>query len=182
MKKSIEADWSTVLTRESEPFKYNGLTLGFYVGKKQKRKFKKKYAALLGGLPLGKKQRRKLRKQQREENKPKKQQNSFKDYYDRYILSGTWRQRKNKFYADFGKVCMACGDQKRVTLHHMSYEHMKEELDHELIALCWNCHKEYHRKNGTQKDMIFKTLYFVNLRRKERGLSEYDNTNPLKPS
>ncbi len=82
--------------------------------------------------------------------------------YDVYIHSEEWLEVKNRYYRKFGRKCAACGSVNRVHLHHMYYGNFGHEEDADLIPLCEKHHKEYHDKNGTQRNMIKRTMDFVN--------------------
>jgi hypothetical protein len=95
--------------------------------------------------------RTKIRKERKYARVPKK--------YKVYIKSKWWRQRKNRYYQDFGKKCMLCGSAKFIDLHHIEYKSSEFgfEKDKTLIALCRNCHAEFHLryklKQNMQKEM-----------------------------
>jgi hypothetical protein len=93
--------------------------------------------------------------------KAKKEKREVMPKYKVYILSKKWRARCALFYKMHGKFCVACGETRNIHLHHMSYQHMGNELDGELAPLCRDCHKEYHELNGVQRDMIKKTCAFI---------------------
>lgn len=106
-----------------------------------------------------KKQKRKSRKYWQEK------QLTYREFYNRYILSKEWRARKENFYKKFGRKCVACGTKKKLNVHHMSYENLTHEKDEELIVLCVFCHEEYHNQFGVQRNMVKKTLQFIENKR-----------------
>jgi hypothetical protein len=88
-----------------------------------------------------------------------------KPRYQEYINSPAWRRRCKDFYSKYGKACAACGETRRIHMHHMSYRHLGNEADHELTPLCRECHETYHRTYGTHLDMISTTTAFIAERR-----------------
>lgn len=171
MKKRSVSDVFSSLTRASEPFLYNGKPLDFYNGKKAPRGETTSYVLIETAVATkGKKRklRRKLRLKFLKKTKPQPARQTVK--YHEYIISESWRKRCRTFYKRYGRVCAACGSYDRIVVHHMSYVHMGNELDSELAPLCWDCHGEYHRRNGTQTDMIKRSVAFIEEKRQARQL------------
>lgn len=83
--------------------------------------------------------------------------------YSDYIKSNAWRDRKNKYFQTHKRQCNACYSTLFVQVHHMVYRKklFGIEPDEHLMVLCSPCHIEYHQKNGTQQNMLQKTLDFV---------------------
>lgn len=100
------------------------------------------------------------RHQKRNQRKVKKH-----SHYDTYINSKEWERRRNLYWQSHVKRCAVCDTASHIHLHHMSYEKFKNEPDEHLIPLCENHHAQYHRENGTQRNMIRKTLRFVEIRK-----------------
>lgn len=96
-------------------------------------------------------------KRKRSRVKPKDRRST----YDVYIHSEEWQGVKNRYYRQYGRKCAACGSVNRVHLHHMYYGNFGKEEDADLIPLCAKHHEEYHAKNGTQRNMINRTMDFV---------------------
>lgn len=44
-----------------------------------------------------------------------------------------------------GHACKLCGGEYRLTVHHISYEHLYNEKDDELVTLCAPCHEKLHQ-------------------------------------
>lgn len=87
--------------------------------------------------------------------------------YSVYIKSEWWTKRKNKFYKENEKRCMACLGTKYIDLHHLFYGNYGNETDEQLVALCRLCHEEYHQTYGVAKDMIHTTNIFIIEKREE---------------
>lgn len=81
--------------------------------------------------------------------------------YETYIRSSVWFNRKEEFFRRYSRKCKACGSNKSIQCHHMSYKHMGREPDSDLIALCRSCHNGIHRVYDREKNN--KTLKQVTL-------------------
>lgn len=71
--------------------------------------------------------------------------------YSRYIQSSEWFNRKEEFFAIHGRKCKACGSNKSIHCHHMSYKNMGHEPDSDLVALCGSCHNGVHKVYNREK-------------------------------
>jgi phage terminase large subunit GpA-like protein len=73
------------------------------------------------------------------------------DYYDWYISSTKWSDRKRSYYDSHAKICLACGSEQDIHLHHHTYKRLGKELNSDLIPLCEKHHRqvhELHRQRG----------------------------------
>lgn len=88
-----------------------------------------------------------------------------KNYKD-YIVSKHWVKRKNLFYKKFGRFCVVCKSVRHITLHHLKYNSKEfgHESDEDLVALCWTCHENFHKKYGVKKECKkeFKEFFLEN--------------------
>lgn len=66
--------------------------------------------------------------------------------YDRYIHSGRWRRKCNRYYAHNGRGCHwpACRARSGA-VHHLTYVHFRHERMRELTGLCRAHHSDIHR-------------------------------------
>lgn len=80
--------------------------------------------------------------------------------YHEYIKSRRWGRRRALYYKTHERKCAACSSPK-VTLHHTSYQRLGKELDEDLLALCWDCHKAFHDRHGVQKNMQKNSVRFA---------------------
>ncbi len=67
--------------------------------------------------------------------------------YKKYLRSKFWLNKRKRFIKKYGR-CQLCGE-KNLTfnLHHNTYENIFREKDIDLILLCRECHKNYHKKS-----------------------------------
>lgn len=99
--------------------------------------------------------------------------------YEKYIRSERWYMRARQYYRQYGKQCAVCNTDDQITLHHMSYAHMGNERDNELVALCKTHHSEYHERNGTQSNMVRRTKAFIKKKRNTALVGEGDAAGKL---
>lgn len=111
---------------------------------------------------LGKEHRKLSRRQSRQKHqKRKREQSGYRLTYANYINSDKWREIKNRYYQKFPRKCAACLSSKKIHLHHMVYGNFGDEKDEDLIPLCEPHHADYHRANGTQRNMKRTTMAFI---------------------
>lgn len=82
--------------------------------------------------------------------------------YKSYMLSNLWVNRKNRYWQEHGRFCVACGGTFKVTLHHAFYSGCYgQEPDTDVFALCQGCHSRFHKTYKLQKDMRKDTNIFI---------------------
>lgn len=64
--------------------------------------------------------------------------------YKGYLKSPEWLELRKKQLRN-QKVCQACGTEKRLNVHHMTYRRLGNEKLKNLKTLCKECHFELHR-------------------------------------
>ena len=71
--------------------------------------------------------------------------------YESYIHSASWRKRRQRALRLGHYRCALCGSTQSLQVHHLTYAHLGNELDSELMVLCTSCHNKVHaqkrRKN-----------------------------------
>jgi hypothetical protein len=89
--------------------------------------------------------------------------------YHAYIASVHWIARRNRYWREHKRECAACSSTEYVQVHHMAYRKMEfgHERDSDLVPLCHSDHDEYHRRYGTQGNMLETTHAFIDERRQE---------------
>ena len=68
---------------------------------------------------------------------------SLPGWYKKYLRSPIWLIRRNQIVAE-RKSCEVCGDTEKLEVHHLSYEHLFDEPDEELLLTCDLCHETIH--------------------------------------
>ncbi len=90
-----------------------------------------------------------------------------------YIQGERWKERKEAYYKKFGKICAACFSKKCVDLHHMTYKRLGNEWDEDLVPLCRDCHKSFHRMfPGKGRKMKKQTMKFIQLEQERLAMNE----------
>ena len=64
--------------------------------------------------------------------------------YSEYLKTEWWQQRRAKALARAEHRCQVCNSDKRLEIHHRTYERLGHERDADLIALCHDCHTLFH--------------------------------------
>lgn len=72
--------------------------------------------------------------------------------YEDYIASPEWCIRRERALMIAGNHCQLCGAKNNLEIHHNTYEHLGNELDHELFVLCEPCHAKHHDRIPTNSD------------------------------
>lgn len=83
--------------------------------------------------------------------KSKPEKPKTKSEYDKYRDSKEWKHIRNLVLDRDGHKCRTCGakeTERELHVHHSTYEHIYDELNHldDLITLCSVCHRGLHNK------------------------------------
>lgn len=62
-------------------------------------------------------------------------------WYNAYLRSEEWADRRRKVFRRAGNMCEGCQDVPANQVHHLSYEHVGYERLWELVAICTTCHE-----------------------------------------
>lgn len=71
----------------------------------------------------------------------------FFAWYNEYLKSPGWRERRQKVIARCGGLCEGCRDAEATQVHHLTYSHVGREMLYHLVALCDECHEQAHIPN-----------------------------------
>ena len=69
--------------------------------------------------------------------------------YVAYLASAAWRERKERALASAAACCWCCRalpTERRLDLHHMTYERLGHEQYGDLVLLCRKCHEAVHAR------------------------------------
>lgn len=69
--------------------------------------------------------------------------------HNEYLRSREWRDKRALVLDRCNGVCEGCRRAKATQVHHLTYEHWKDELLWELVAVCDDCHERAHTKRAT---------------------------------
>lgn len=67
-----------------------------------------------------------------------------REYYDAYIKSERWANKRAMVLKRCSQTCEGCGVRPATQVHHLTYEHLGDELLFELVGLCRDCHERVH--------------------------------------
>lgn len=70
--------------------------------------------------------------------------------YEDFLQTDYWKLVSEQARINAHYKCQLCGcNDKKLNVHHNTYEHRGEEFKHmeDLICLCEDCHNFYHRKD-----------------------------------
>jgi 5-methylcytosine-specific restriction endonuclease McrA len=67
----------------------------------------------------------------------------FKTYQE-YLQSEMWQDKKNLILEIAEYKCQKCGSKKNLQVHHLNYDSVGNENQHDVIVLCKNCHEKEH--------------------------------------
>ena len=66
--------------------------------------------------------------------------------HDVYLASTEWKMRRKRVLDRCHYVCEGCGTQSACEVHHLTYNHWKNEFLFELVGLCRACHQRLERR------------------------------------
>lgn len=82
-------------------------------------------------------------------------------FYENYLTSEKWNFKRHHIAELNNYKCQICGKKikKGYHIHHITYEHLGDELDSELMFLCPVCHlqkihKQFKSKKNIKKEKI----------------------------
>jgi hypothetical protein len=75
-----------------------------------------------------------------------KKDNWFKEHSE-YLQTSKWKAIRQKVFIRDNFICQGCLEAPATEVHHLTYDHWKDELMFELISVCYNCHhNKIHKK------------------------------------
>jgi 5-methylcytosine-specific restriction endonuclease McrA len=68
--------------------------------------------------------------------------------YNDYLKTGRWAKIRQRELSRAHGCCELCGAQPRrqrkLHVHHLTYDRLGNEPSEDLIVLCWSCHQDAH--------------------------------------
>lgn len=61
-----------------------------------------------------------------------------------HLASPKWWSLRERVMERDGGICQGCGAEGASEVHHLTYDHMDDELLFELVAVCRQCHSRVH--------------------------------------
>ncbi|WP_109993337.1 HNH endonuclease [Salinisphaera sp. LB1] len=68
----------------------------------------------------------------------------FFRWYDKYLKSSKWKEKREKVLLRAQGVCEGCRETAASEVHHLTYRNVGDELLFQLVAVCNSCHKRLH--------------------------------------
>lgn len=68
------------------------------------------------------------------------------EQHNEYLQTPEWAAKREAVLRRSGGICEGCRQAHAVHVHHISYDHWREELSWELAAVCLDCHERAHGK------------------------------------
>lgn len=79
--------------------------------------------------------------------------------YKEYLKTKHWLKLKALYSYQYEiKRCRLCGSERRLNIHHVTYENLGNETFKDLIYLCQPCHYKIHEEFGTADTKMLKRL------------------------
>ena len=91
--------------------------------------------------------------------------------YKIYINSSSWINKSKQFIKN-AKKCQRCGSFYGLGCHHKNYNNIGKETYKDIIVLCWDCHKKFHRNLKGKKVHMFKYFEKMELENLENNGNE----------
>jgi 5-methylcytosine-specific restriction endonuclease McrA len=82
--------------------------------------------------------------QQAREQERQQQSAEWWQQYDAYLQTPAWRAKRAAVLERDDHLCQGCRKRAATQAHHLTYEHVGNELLFELVAICEMCHRVLH--------------------------------------
>lgn len=73
-----------------------------------------------------------------------KENEQWQAWYQQYLKSSEWAERRRLVIQRAGGICEGCGRAPAIQAHHITYKHAGNEFLWELRAICRGCHERIH--------------------------------------
>lgn len=70
----------------------------------------------------------------------------FDSEYGAYLRSPEWANKRRLVMKRCGGICEGCMENPATQVHHLTYDHVGNELLFELVGICRECHEKVHAK------------------------------------
>lgn len=70
----------------------------------------------------------------------------FDGEYGAYLRSPEWAAKRRLVMKRCGGICEGCMVNPATQVHHLTYDHVGDELLFELVGICRQCHEKVHAK------------------------------------
>lgn len=80
-----------------------------------------------------------------------KEKAEFDAWYSGYLQSTEWKLKRQKVLRRCRNICEGCMQARANVVHHLTYEHVGNELLFELVGLCEACHDKAHAQQSQEE-------------------------------
>lgn len=100
-------------------------------------------------------QRQRWAQEQAERNAAWEQAQAERDaawwnWYNDYLKSPAWRDRRTRVLERDGHICQACLRREATQVHHLTYARVGNEPLFDLTSICTTCHQALHADDNRQ--------------------------------
>jgi hypothetical protein len=84
-----------------------------------------------------------------QEREQEREQNSIEWFkqHNEYLQTNQWKAIRLKVLKRDNNLCQGCLEAPATEVHHLNYDHWKNELMFELLSVCYDCHhNKIHKK------------------------------------
>jgi 5-methylcytosine-specific restriction endonuclease McrA len=71
--------------------------------------------------------------------------------HNTYLRTETWKVKRYAVLKRAKGLCEGCGSAAATQVHHLTYEHWKQEFLWELVAVCDDCHERLHEHMANRR-------------------------------
>ena len=71
--------------------------------------------------------------------------------YNDYLRTPEWQRTRRAKLEQVGNRCRRCGADRKLHVHHLTYDHVGHEWLDELVVLCSWCHSDTHGERDQQR-------------------------------
>ena len=87
-----------------------------------------------------------------QENERQDKQNRWWEWYNNYLNSPEWREKRERVLERDNYRCRACEDEQATEVHHLTYNHVGSEPLFELVSVCNFCHEMITKLDRKRKE------------------------------
>ena len=94
--------------------------------------------------------------------------------YKKYLRSREWLIKKTKLVNRYLRRkweirCFVCNNTNDLIVHHWNYKDIGKEKLNDLVFMCYECHKKWHKEKGFKEKWEIEVLDYI--------IKEFQNEN-----
>jgi 5-methylcytosine-specific restriction endonuclease McrA len=91
-------------------------------------------------------QERAAAQRQFQEERERADEGWWRDYSE-YLGTSAWSERRALVLRRANGMCESCLKARATQVHHLTYNHVRNEFLWELVAICRDCHERFHERD-----------------------------------